>query len=99
MTLIMLGDGKFNNISVYYSRFDVMILRPPPAVSHRYLHLAVAGLPRPGFGPLPGLRALLAAGLHDTRIQDERSHNDHRPPHGAGGRSHSQTGKGTQPFF
>lgn len=68
------------------------------AVSRQYLCLVGTGLPRPGCGPLPGLCALLAAGLHDTCIQDECSHTDQRPPHGTRGHSDSQTGKGTRSF-
>ncbi len=67
-------------------------------MSCQHLRLVVTGLPCPGCGPLPGLRALLAAGLHDTCIQNERSHADHRPPHGTRGHSDSQTGKGTWSF-
>jgi len=66
------------------------------AVSRQHLCLAAAGLPCPGRGALPGLCALLAAGLLHTCSQDERTHTEHHPPHGAGGHSDSQTGKGTR---
>lgn len=66
--------------------------------SDQYLCLAFAGLPCPDGGPFPGLCALMAACLHHTRSQDERSHTDHHPPHGTRGRSGAQTGKGTTLF-
>lgn len=65
------------------------------AASRQHLRLASAGLPRPDGGPFPGLCALVAACLHHTRSQDERSHADHRAPHGTRGHSGAQTGKGT----
>lgn len=64
-------------------------------MSLQYLGLAPAGLPCGGCGPLPGLHALLAAGLHDTCGEDERSHAAHHPAHGTGGHPCAQTGKGT----
>ena len=64
-------------------------------VAHQYLYLAFIGFPCPGCGPLPGLCALLAAGLHDTRCQNERSDTDHRPPAGTRGHSGQHSGKGT----
>lgn len=75
-----------------------MIRLVPSAVSRQHLCLAAAGLPRPGRGPLPGLRALLAAGLHYTCGQDERSSADRRPPHGTGGHSDSHAGHGRHLF-
>ena len=71
---------------------------PISAVSHQYLSLVVTGLPCPGCGPLPRLRALLAAGLHHTCSQDECSHDDQSPPHGTGGHSDSHTGEGARSF-
>lgn len=68
------------------------------AVSHQHLSLVVTGLPCPGCGPLPRLRALLAAGLHHSCSQDECSHDDQSPPHGTRGRSDSHTGEGARSF-
>lgn len=63
-------------------------------VSHQHLYLAPAGLPCHGCGALPGLHALLAACVHHTCGQNERSHAAHHPAHGPRGHPGAQTGKG-----
>lgn len=66
------------------------------AVSCEYLCLVVIGLPRPGCGPFPSMRAFLAASVFNSCCKNELSDLDYCPPDGPRRSPHKEAGNGSK---